>query len=444
MNKSSPSVVTSGKSSETASDRSLKQAPARSTRVDPNSFASLFNHGVQLRKQKQYAAARICYERALAMRDDDAQLWSNYGNLLCDLFLFDEAEAAHARALALDENSVGRLYNYGVVPFKDNRPAQAIEIFERVLAADPKHHSAAWNRALSYLQLGDYVEGFAGYEHRLDRDDMQRDFSGVPLWRGEPLQDKRILVASEQGLGDMIQFVRFVQALKAQGAEVFLEAPTRLKRFMFCVQGVDHVVDCGDLRHGYDFYIRAMSLPHRLGVSMADLSNTQTYIDADRFIAPRALPGKQALKVGLVWGSKPGHPVQRSCTLQDFAPLLAQPGVDFYSFQKGEAVDDIDRLGLQGLIYDLDEYMTDFYDTAACMKQMDLVISIDSSPLHCAAALGVKTWGLLLHAAEWRWLLDRDDSPWYPSLKLYRQHAHEDWSGVMRNLAEDFADFVRR
>jgi hypothetical protein len=312
-----------------------------------------------------------------------------------------------------------------------------------VLEQQPDHHSARWNRALSYLQAGDFISGFAEYERRLEKTEMRRDFGLLPCWQGEDLKDKTILLTREQGLGDMIQFVRFAQLLQDRGAETFLETQAGLKRFMFCVAGIDHVVEQNCQPDGLDYYVPVMSLPGLLGIRLQDLPATLNYLDADKFIAPENLPGSNRIKVGLVWASKPGHASDRSCPLELFLPLLACPGVDFYSFQKGEAVEDIYRLGIEGLIQDLDHYMPDFYDTACYMKQMDLIISIDSSPLHCAAALGINTWGLLLHAAEWRWLLDRSDSPWYPSMRLYRQAEHNNWRHTMDSLLADFENFIR-
>jgi len=413
-------------------------------RRDPNNYSALINNAVLLRQQKKYLAAKASYQRALQLRSDDASLWSNYGNLLCDMFLFEEAQQAHEKALELGGRTTGNLYNAGVVPFKNNDPESAIYLFTAVLEQQPDHHSARWNRALCYLQLGDFINGFAEYEQRMEKAEMFRDFGSQRLWQGEDLQDKKILLTREQGLGDMIQFVRFARLLQERGAEVFLESQAGLRRFMFCVAGVDHVVEQRFVPEGIDYYLPVMSLPRLLEVHLQDLPATHHYVDPDMFIAPATLPGDSPIKVGLVWASKPGHVSDRSCPLELFLPLLSVPGVDFYSFQKGEAVEDIYRLGVEGLIHDLDDYMPDFYDTACYMKQMDVLISIDSSPLHCAAALGVNTWALLLHAAEWRWLLDRSDSPWYPSMRVYRQAQHNDWRQPMQRVVSDFEDFLRK
>lgn len=411
---------------------------------DPNNFPALVNNAVLLRRQKKYPAAKTSYQRALQIRSDDASLWSNYGNLLCDMFLFEEAQLAHEKALSLSGHTAGNLYNAGVVPFKNNDPETALKLFSSVLEQQPDFHNARWNRALCYLQMGDFINGFAEYEQRMEKAEMYRDFGSLRPWKGEDLRDKRILLTREQGLGDMIQFVRFAQLLQDRGAEVFLETQAGLKRFMFCIPGVDHVVDQHYVPEGIDYFLPLMSLPSLLDIRIQDLPATHQYVDADMFIAPETLPGESRVKVGLVWASKPGHASDRSCPLELFLPLLACPGVDFYSFQKGEAVEDIYRLGINGLIHDLDNYMPDFYDTACYMKQMDLIISIDSSPLHAAAALGVNTWGLLLHAAEWRWLLDRSDSPWYPSMRLYRQTEHSNWGQVMARVASDFEGFIKQ
>ena len=409
--------------------------------ADANHYSALVNNAVSLRKQRKYAAAKVHYERALMLQPDEASAWSNYGNLLCDMLLFDEAKVAHQRAMGLAGELPENLYNASIVPFRNNYPDLAIKMLDRILAAHPDHHNANWNRALAYLQLGDYVKGFSGYEVRCDKPEMQSRVMSVPRWQGEDIKDKRVLLTHEQGFGDVIQFVRFVQLLKAKGAQVAVESKPELMRLIQCVAGVDEVVGMGAQGSGFDFYLPLLSLPHLLQIDMDSLNVVTNYIDVYRIKTPE-LGGRKGLRVGLVWGSKPGYIVDRSCCLIDFAPLLKQPNVNFYSFQKGPASADITALGLKGLVCDLSQRIHDFYDTASYMKQMDLIISIDSSPGHLAGALGVRTWILLLHASDWRWLLNRTDSPWYPSARLYRQHAHNDWTDAMRTLAADFSDWV--
>ncbi len=409
---------------------------------NPGDFSALVNNAVSLRKLKKYSAANIYYQRALKIRPDDAAVWSNLGNLLCDMKLFDASTDAFIRASSLGGDSVENLYNAGNVPFNNNNPELAIELYAKALDKLPEHYNARWNMALSYLQMGDFTKGFAGYEARLEREGLCRKVHGIKRWNGEDLTNKKILLTREQGLGDMIQFCRFAQLLKRRGAEVFWESPQALKRYMFCVIGIDHVVDEGYLSEEIDYYLPIMSLPYAFDITLKNLIETNEFVDADRFIPLNVLPKSSRKKIGLVWASKSDHPLDRSCALEKLSPLMANLGVEFYSFQKGDSVKDIYDLGFEGLIHDMDPYLSDFYDTACYMKQMDLVISIDSSPLHCAASLGIKTWGLLLHASDWRWLLSRTDSPWYPSLTLFRQVAHHDWDAVLDNMCIKFKELI--
>jgi Tetratricopeptide repeat len=404
---------------------------------DPFNYSALVNLGVTLRRLNRYESAKIYYQRALSIKSDDANTWSNYGNLLCDMLEFEEAENAHNKALELGGETASNLYNAGVVPFKNNAPDKAIELFKKTLELDSNHHNAKWNIALSYLQNGDYKSGFKGYENRLDKKEMAKTKRKAGRWNGESLKQKRILLTNEQGFGDMVQFARFAKNFKALGAHVIVEVRPELERLFKYIEGIDDVVVTEVNNINYDFYLPLLSSPFALSLDANDVLMDEPYIKlTDNTVSPDIL--REGLNVGLVWASKPGHQSNRSCPLHFFLPLMDDPAVSFYSFQIGQFSKNISQLSADALITDLSPNIKDFYDTAIYMSQMDLVISIDSSPVHIAGALGVDVWVPILKAADWRWLLNREDSPWYPSARLFRQHQHHDWCEVIEALLNEF------
>ena len=415
---------------------------ARVLRLDPNHKQCCNNLGVALRAQGKFQAAVAAYCRALAQVPDDAGTHSNLGNALRALGRFDEAEACHRRAIKLDPNYIEARYNLGIALKDKRRIGEALACFNEVLAGKPDHADAHWDRALAWLVAGDFEHGWPEYEWRWQlAENPERDFT-QPLWDGADLEGRTILLHAEQGMGDSIQFARYAPLVAARGGRVVLECSAPLTRLFETLDGVDEVVSKEDALPDFDVHAPLLSLPGTFATTAQTIPCEIPYLAADPARATQlrdqltGLTG--ALKVGLVWAGKPSHKNDHNRSL-GFEPLIGLLGLRnilFFSLQIGPRAEEMRTAGCDGLIYDLSGSIKDFADTAVLLEALDLLITVDTSPAHLAGALGKPVWALIPYVPDWRWLLDRDDSPWYPSLWLFRQDQQGDWTGPLRRVAE--------
>ena len=404
------------------------------------------NLGVALRRNKRLDAALVAYRRAGELRPGNAGLWSNMGNCLREMMRFDEAAAAHAKALELDASIKSHPFNAGLVYRDTNRFDQAVRHFDEALAIDPDYIDANWDKALALLAMGQYDAGWTGYETRRKlADNPIKPLPDVPEWDGKAdLRGKRLLLRAEQGFGDMIQFARFVPMVAKKAAHIILECRAELIPVMRTIVGVGTIVEKGAKLPPFDMHVPLLSLPHVLKISEAELHNisSEPYLGAPKGKQARLSPPPgTVLKIGLIWAGKL-NPRDRSCPLEMLLPLMAQKGASFYSFQVDERRGDIIKLGANALITDMGEHIHDFGDSAALMKAMDLIITIDSAPAHLAGALGLPVWMLQLYTTDWRWMVNRSDSPWYPTMRIYRQDAPGDWDIPIAKLGADFSTLL--
>lgn len=321
--------------------------------------------------------------------------------------------------------------------YQQGRFAEALPCFERARALAPSDRSAAWNCAGLYLLLGRWREGWEAYESRLRDDDPRRLKLPLPAWDGAPMPDGTLAVTHEQGFGDLLQFARFLPLIRPRVGRLMATCHPSLRRLMETVEGVDVVVsDAAEhpLALAADATVPLMSLPRLLGTTLETLPATVPYLQAPPEDVARwrdRIAGNTNLRVGLAWASSGSlKNDRRSLTLEALAPLLAVEGVHFYSLQPGARAD--------GLV-DHTADLRDFADTAALMTHLDLVISVDTAVAHLAGALGRPVWTLLPCTPEWRewrWLLDRDDSPWYPTMRLFRQDRPGEWNALIEQAAQ--------
>ena len=411
--------------------------------LDPELPASHNGRGIVLQRLRRRDEAMAAFERALAIDPAFTDSLLNRGNVLQDMGRSDEALAVYDEVLALKGDSPATWNNRGNVYEAMRRYEDALHCFDRSLEIDQDYAPAHWNRALLNLQYGALLDGWKGYEWRWSNEllsvyNERRDFK-APLWLGaESLEGKTILLFAEQGLGDSLQFCRYVPLVKARGARVVLEVQRPLVGLLKSLDGVDVVLAKGETLPPFDFHCPLMSLPLAFGTEVDTIPAAPRYLDADpaRVAAWQARLGpRQRPRVGLVWSGNVQHANDhnRSIPFAQLAPLLGLD-CDFYSLQKEYRPADLPELDAS-VVQRMDAHLNDFADTAALCEAMDVVIAVDTSVAHLAAALGRPVWLLLPHVADWRWLTAREDSPWYPSVRLLRQPARGDYAAAIASAA---------
>jgi tetratricopeptide (TPR) repeat protein len=406
----------------------------------PDALCNLAN---ALRSADRLDEARARCERVLALQPDHAEAWNCLGLVHHAAGDAAVALAAVERAVALRPDLTDALVNLGnLLQERGDRPG-AIEALDRAVAGAPDHARARTNRALLLLGAGRLEAGWRDHEWRGRASpfgDATRDFP-VPQWQGEPAGGRTILVHAEQGFGDTLQFCRYVPMLAARGFQVVLEVPPLLLRLMTSLAGPVQVVPHGLPLPPFDLHCPMLSLPLGFDTRMETIPGAVPYLAADPEAAEdwRWRLGTGALNVGLVWAGDPRSAVRelaamdrrRSMPPDALAPLLDCPGVRFVSLQKGGPAAPPEF----GLIDPMAD-MADFADSAALVAALDLVISVDTAVVHLAGALGRPVWLLNRFDGCWRWLEGRDDSPWYPTLRQFRQQAPGDWPGVVARVRQ--------
>lgn len=415
----------------------------RALALNPNIPDIYNNIGVALRAQGKLEAAIACYQRALAIKPDNAGVFSNLGNALRELGRLEAAAASMQRALRIDPKSTEGLYNLGLVLRDMGEAEKAMSCFEAVLKAKPDHAECHFDRALLLLQSGDYARGFAEYEWRWKlRRSPPRGFR-QPIWNGKPFPGKTVLLHQEQGFGDVIQFARYATLVKKLGGTVVLECQPELARLMATIEGVDKVVMRGAPLPPFDFYAPMLTLPKIMGTTIKTVPAKVPYVKPPELHNLQLPVGQRSvLKVGIAWAGKSSHrnDRNRSATLPQFMDLMGLPGIIFYSLQKGDVVADLRKYAADPLIYDVGRRVEDFADTAAVINQLDLVITVDTSVAHLAGALGRPVWVMLPHVCDWRWPATGERTPWYPTMRLYRQPTRGAWDQVFSKVRQDLRE----
>jgi tetratricopeptide (TPR) repeat protein len=386
---------------------------------------------------------------AIALRAEYADAHTNRGNALLALLRYDEAEAEYCTALRLQPHSAACLSNLGSVLTDQRRLDEALAVQRRALAIDPGFVDAQYNHAISLLLAGQLESGWQYYEARWQLPwNKPRGFA-QPRWTGEPLAGRTILLHAEQGLGDMLQMARYVPLVAARGGRVLLEVHPPLVRLLRDLPGVTQVIPLGAALPPFDLHCPMFSLPLVFGTRL-DTIPAEPYLRADPALATpglvarcRALFGSRTgMRVGLVWqgAARIGILVnrERSVAVEQLAPLADLPGVDLYGLQKDPDAESAREAAALGVI-DLMADVADFADTAAIVAELDLLISVDTSTAHLAAAMGKPVWLLSRYNGCWRWQTERTDSPWYPSLRIFRQDRSRDWTSVIAQIVTDLA-----
>ncbi|MDA1090371.1 MAG: tetratricopeptide repeat-containing glycosyltransferase family protein [Proteobacteria bacterium] len=405
--------------------------------LNPN-FPDIYNNlGVALRALGKLEASAACYQRSLALNPNNGGSYTNLGNVLRALGRLDIAAASHRRAIELTPETADAHYNLGLALRDLGHPDEALQCFAKTLELSPNHPDCHWDRSLALLQKGALKDGFAEYEWRWKQaSNPPRGFE-QPEWDGAELGGKTILLHQEQGFGDMIQFARYIPMVKERGATIIVEAQPQLSRLFSTIDGVGQVINRGSDLPKFDVYAPIMSLARIFGTTLDTVPAPVPYLkapDAHAQQLPASLSKK--LKVGIAWAGRPTHKndANRSCSFSHFTELMGLADVSFYSLQIGPSVGDIAAHGCEAFVTELGSKMNDFADTAAVVQQLDLVISVDTAVAHLAGALGKPVWVAAPYPGDWRWMLEREDSPWYPTLRLFRQPGPGDWTTVFETL----------
>jgi FkbM family methyltransferase len=416
--------------------------------IDPTIAYAYTSLGVALRAKSNYPAAIACYRRALEFEPDNSVIHSNLGNALRQAGFIDEAVTHQLRAIELNPNEAEPYYNCGVALKSCNRMREALEYFTKAVELSPNHVEARWDRALVMLHLGDYEEGWKEYEWRWKRKTNPRPDFAEPLWNGMPFKNKTLLLYTEQGFGDTIQFIRYAPMVKQLGGRVVFECKQELLRLLQSADGVDELVVRGETRPHFDLQCPLLSVPRLIDNRVETISGKVPYLQppagsGDKF-KPLIERAQNRFKVGIIWsGSVTFHANHlRATKLDHFLELLRVPNVQLYSMQMMQPREQLQQFDVNSIILDPTPLVDDFADTAALIQQLDLVIMTDSSVAHLSGAMNCPIWTILCYMADWRWFEDRDDSPYYPSMRLFRQKEYDQWDDVFAEVVDALRKIV--
>jgi tetratricopeptide (TPR) repeat protein len=453
-------------------------------RLNPEFVEAYNNLGTILRDLKQLGAAVDCYQQALRLRPDCASVHNNLGDALlkqghADLAiasfqqaarlqpdsavvynnlgaaqlahdLLADAAASFQNALRLQPDYLGAYLSLGAVMERQARPEDAIQCYEHALRIDPACAAAHWSRALLWLVLGDFERGWPAYEWRSTQADRGTRHPEIPHWDGSRLDGRTILLHYEQGLGDTLQFIRYAALVKQRGGKVIVECQPSLLPLLTGVEGIDGLLAEPSPLPSIDVQAPLLSLPGIFRTALETVPANIPYLHPNAHLVRhwrRELKTSDYL-IGIVWQGDPRvvKDCHRSFPLVEFAPVAQLPGVRLVSLQKGPGTKQLrevaDNFPVLDLGTELDEVSGAFMDTAAIMRQLDLVISSDTAIPHLAGALGVPVWVALPLEPDWRWLLERADSPWYPTMRLFRQRRYANWEEVFSCIAEELKSLM--
>ncbi|MBF0323278.1 MAG: glycosyltransferase family protein [Magnetococcales bacterium] len=456
----------------------------RALHLRPEWPEAQLNLGSSLRQQGEWAAATACYQRILAKNSDYPEAWFNLGNVLrdqgnpqdavhcyrqalvqssnyfkahnnlgCALQDLDEPDAAMAcfrRALAIAPNHPEAHNNLGILLHQKGDAEGALACFQQALALAPDYADAHCNRAMIWLGGGNFAQGWQEYEWRW-RQEGTRHPPPPPassLWRGEPCANQNILLQAEQGLGDTLQFIRYVRLIRQQGGRVSVTCQPPLARLLGAMAGIDATFPPESTPPDFAWHTPLLSLPGVFGTTLATIPAEIPYIHPETALAAtwkKRLQPKKRLHVGLVWrGSKSyRHNRFRSLSANLFSGFLRHAEAAFYGLVKEPLTNEMDALLHKKNFIHCGPDLQDFADTAALVTHLDLIISVDTAMAHLAGAMGKPVWLLLPFAADWRWLRTTTRSPWYPGMHLFRQPRPGDWHTVIDQVAHQLDEAMR-
>jgi tetratricopeptide (TPR) repeat protein/glycosyltransferase involved in cell wall biosynthesis len=466
---------------------SAKEYFSKSAELNPGHAESLYNLALCYANSGDDDKAIECYIKALERNPKHSNSLNNLGALYYDKKNYDEAEKLYLQALSFEPNNTNAISNLGNVKLSKNKPEEAIEYykkaintksaagvdfnyanaynnigfvkmeygvleecyeyFDRASEIDPEYAEPHFNKARAYLLSGRLVDGWREYEWRLKREEYEKRTFSKPMLTNQNIKGKTILACSEQGLGDTINFMRYLPMLKDAGCRVIFECHKKVMHLVKDYYGFDEIIEqklSEEPAVDYDYHIPLMSLPNYFKTDINHIPGGTPYIFADEELVEywkNIIQKDDSFKVGIVWAGNPSHirDDDRSCRISDFLPLFSIEGAKIYILQKGAATEQTNDI--VNPYVDLNQFGFDeklpFSDSAAIIENLDLVVTVDTSITHLAGAMNKPVWALLSYIPDWRWMLGREDTPWYPSMRLIRQTKNGDWKQVFQFVREE-------
>jgi tetratricopeptide (TPR) repeat protein len=417
------------------------QCYRKALQLDPFLAKTYYNLGIALQDTKQTDEAVSCYLKAIQLNTHTPGLYNNLGLAQQEKGQFDKAISSYKKALHIDQSFVEALYNLGNVFNELGQYYEAIHSYQKAIKLNPDYVEAHYNLSLVLLLTGDFRHGWEEYKWRWKLKDRETYRYSRPLWEGA-VNDKTILLHAEQGFGDTVQFIRYAPLVAERCKNVIVKCQKELASLLQTVEGITQVFVKDDQLPEFDFHCPLLNLPSIFSTTISNIPSKAPYIACDsKSIAKwkdKLLQNGPGIKIGLVWSGNPKHKKdhKRSCSLEMFSPLADVDKATYYSLQKGKAATEADDPANGLKVINYTEDIHDFTDTAGFIENLDLIISVDTAVAHLAGALGKPVWTLLPYSPDWRWMLDREDSPWYPAMRLFRQTEPGNWDGVIQHVKE--------
>ncbi len=413
-----------------------KKTYEQALELNLNNYEASYNLGVLYHESNDIKTAIKYYKLSILTNQNNSSAYYNLGNTYRQLKNYKDAIYNYRKAIRINSGYENAHYNLGVVYAAVNRYENALKEYQKTIKINPSNIEAHWNRALLLLLLGRYKQGWEEYQWRLNKPGARRHYNNSQ-WKGENLEGKTIFIYGEQGLGDIIQFLRYVHLIKNKGARVIFECRSEIVDLLRDENYIDKIVIKNEnfvYENEFDYFIPLLSLPNIFNTELNNIPTNIPYITVQNKLKQhwgKVINNTQNLKIGFLWAGNP-NPLRnrkRHAELKYFLPLLNIKNTKWFGLQYGEAASEFEKIDFPPV-----NFQEDFVNTAAIIKNLDLVITIDTVIAHIAGALGKETFVLLDYEPDWRWLLERNDSPWYPAVRLFRQKEKGNWETVFKEL----------
>jgi tetratricopeptide (TPR) repeat protein len=422
-----------------------REAFSHAVLIAPRHYEALIGLGLVYKQENKVDAAADCYRQAMAVAPKRPEAYVNLANLFYEDDAHGAAERVLREGISHSTPNEALYYNLGNVLKAKEAYSEALNAFQGAIQICPTHARSHWNKALTHLALGQYKDGWREYEWRQKKQDWSDYYPhqhSTPVWRGEDIGDKVLLVHDEQGYGDTIQFCRYLSMARKYCSKLVFETRRSLLPLFKDMGPIDHLIErsaAPNRRTIWDLHVPLLSLPHLLGTGVDSIPNATPYLSPDPSRVAHFLDemDRCRINIGLVWAGNPSHhnDRNRSMSLTQLTPLFNLPKVAWHSLQIGAAAKETAKLPVGFSIHQWADSLNSFADTAALVWALDLVISVDTAVAHLAGALGKKVWLLLPpHNVDWRWQLDKSTSPWYPTMNVFRQPCDQDETILVKEL----------